>query len=83
MNGMTPRQMVRTINDHCDKGNGIYTNKAGRCFRAYLMKDSRFSHLGQEVYVTPDFGATWVRVDDSFTFWDYNGRPVGNLPHQP
>lgn len=78
---LTPKQAVKQINAHCDKGNGIYTNKGGRCFRAMLIKG-----LGGEpqACVTPDFGKSWLLVDETWTFWDGNwSHPIGNLPGRP
>jgi len=76
---MTAKQMVKEINAHCDKGNGIYVGSMGagsrRYFRAALM--SGLAHI------TPDFGKTWVFVEDHFTFWDGNWDvPIGNLPRK-
>ena len=67
----TPQQLVRAINLHCDKGNGIYTT-AGRCFRARVCQGV--------VQVTPDFGESWIAVGSTMRFWDSNGRRIGNLP---
>lgn len=86
---MTPKQIVKDVNAHCDKGNGIYVSwpaedgraaRTQRCFRAKLI-DGPFDPGLPKCYVTPDFGGTWVRIDDGCTFSDGNWNgPIGGLP---
>lgn len=78
----TPRQIVKAINDHCDKGNGIYVRSgikgAARFFRAKVIEDLDGLPCA---YVTPDFGDSWLRLPDDVVFYDGNwNAPIPGLP---
>lgn len=86
---MTPKQMVKDINSHCDRGNGIYVTwpethshkpRTIRCYGAKLFPGLREGTA--HAYVTPDF-ETWALIVDGVTFSDGNwNAPIGKLPRQ-
>ena len=83
LDSMTPKKIVKAINAHCDKGNGIYitmpAGKTQRYFRATVVHTDLGD--GPAAYVTPDFGYTWNRVAMDAIFSDGNwNEPIPGLP---
>lgn len=74
---LTPRQTAKTLQDHCNRyGAGFYLKSpAGFCGRAY---GARVRGGIVEIKTGPD---EWQTLPDAASFWNHNGRSIGNLPH--